>query len=151
MKALLIVLLCASPASAQSQVRPWADWTSYGTAAINPTIAFVDAWQSSDQPCRLKRLALSEAVGNGLALTLKHFVVSPRPCLGCAPDGFPSGHTMNSTIGMSAKNWQFGLGVAVLTGGLRMTANRHTPRQAAAGLFLGLGAEAVGHVLFRCQ
>jgi membrane-associated phospholipid phosphatase len=133
---------------AQAPVQPWADWTSYGTAMVNPATAVVEAWQSPSRGCRLGRLALSEAIGNGVALTLKHFIVSPRPCLGCAPDGMPSGHTMNSAIGMFSSRWGFTATIA--TGVLRHEANRHTWTQIAAGAALGVGAEAAGR-LIKCQ
>lgn len=125
----------------------WADGVSWGTAFVNPTVAVVKAWQSDDKKCRLGRLALSEGILNGVSLTLKHFIVSPRPCLGCAPDGMPSGHSGNSVIGSSS--WNFGIVFAASTGALRMEANRHTPKQVAAGLLVGAGAELAGR-LIRC-
>lgn len=136
------------PVHAQEPVKPWADVTSYGTAMVNPAVAAVEAWRSNDRACRFGRLALSEAIGNGVALTLKHFIVSPRPCLGCAPDGFPSGHTANSAIGMFSSRWGFTATIA--TGVLRHEANRHTWKQIAAGAALGVGAEAAGH-LIKCR
>lgn len=144
-------LLLALPAAAQIPVpvSPLADWASYGTAAINPTMAAVEVWRSPQRGCRFAQLAISEAVGNGVALTLKHFIVSPRPCIGCTPDGMPSGHTMNSIIGVSA-SWRVGMLFAVGTGGLRMAAHRHTLWQVAAGAALGVGAEATGRLL-KCQ
>lgn len=153
MKALLVAasLLCASPVYAQQPVQPWADWASYGTAFVNPAIASVDAWRSTHRACRFGQLAISEAIGNGIALTLKHFIVSPRPCMGygCAPDGMPSSHTMNSTIGFSSR-WRVGVGFAWSTAVLRTEAHRHTSWQVAAGAALGIGAEAAGHLL-KCE
>ncbi len=133
---------------AQAPVQPWADVTSYPTAMVNPATAAIKAWHSSDPKCELGRLAISEAIGNGIALAMKHFIVSPRPCLGCAPDGMPSGHTMNSAIGMFSSRWGFTATIA--TGVLRHEANRHTWQQIAAGAALGVGAEAAGR-LIKCQ
>lgn len=149
MKTLLIVLLFAAPVSAQVPVSPAPDWVSYGTAAVNPTIAAIEAWRSPSRACRFGQLAISEAVGNVAALTLKHFIVSPRPCIGCQPDGMPSGHTMNSTIGFSS-HWKVGVVFTVATAELRTDAHRHTPWQVAAGAALGIGAEAAGHLL-KCR
>jgi membrane-associated phospholipid phosphatase len=140
---------------AQAPVKPWADWSSYGTAVGNPGAAAVDAWRSDRRGCNLARLALSEGVGNGITLWAKRTYDSPRPCLGCAPDGMPSGHTMNSVIGSSQwggglKPWQHYLiagGLVAATGWLRHDANRHTWRQIAAGAVLGVGAEAAGHLI----
>lgn len=130
-------------------VQPVPDVLSYGTAAANPTMAAIQAWQAPDRKCAFERLALSEAIGNGVSLTLKHFIVSPRPCLGCAPDGFPSGHAMNSAIGFS-NNWQVGLSMTLGTAALRVDANRHTKWQVLAGAAIGIGAEAAGR-LVKCQ
>ncbi len=147
MRRLLVVglLLTGCPVHAQG-VRRVPDVASYATAAINPTWAAVDAWRSPERLCRFERLALSEAIGNGVALTLKHFIVSPRPCLACAPDGFPSGHTMNSAIGLS-DHWRMGVGFTVGTAGLRIAARRHTVWQVTAGALLGLSAEAAGRLI----
>lgn len=151
MKALLIaLLLIAAPVSAQQPVQPWADGVSYGTAMINPSIAAVQAWRSPHRGCKLGQLAISEGVGNVAALTLKHFVISARPCVGCLSDGWPSGHSMNAAIGYSSWNPGIGLSFGLLTGGLRHQANRHYWNQIGAGLALGVGAEAVGHLL-RCE
>ena len=144
-----LVLLLASPARAQEPVEKWADYTSWATALANPTIAAVQAARSSDPKCRLGQLALSEAIGNGATLALKHLIVSPRPCVGCAPDGMPSGHTMNSAIGVSSR-WQVGLFFTLGTAELRTAANRHTPAQVAAGAALGFVAEWAGHRLLHC-
>lgn len=146
MKLALLFLLLAAPCAAQ-EVRPLADVGSYGTALVNPLTAAVAAWRSPSRGCRLARLALSEAIGNGLTIGLKRVLVSPRPCLGCAPDGMPSGHTMNSLIGASSSRWGFTASIA--TGALRHGANRHTWPQVLAGAAVGVGAEAAGR-LVRC-
>lgn len=150
MRAAVVIALwfLATPAAAQPPVEPWANWASYGTALVNPAIAAVDAWRSPHRGCRLGQLAISELVGNAASMTLKHFLVSPRPCLGCGSDGMPSGHTMNSTIGVTAR-WKVGVLFTVATAELRTDAHRHTPWQVAAGAALGFGAEAAGHLL-RC-
>jgi len=141
----LILLLVA-----QLAVAPVPDIASYATAAINPTIAAVQAWKSAHRACRFGQLAIAEAVGNGAALTLKHFVVSPRPCAGCLSDGMPSGHTMNAAIGVS-QGWRYGLALTVATGALRVDAHRHTPRQVLAGAGLGIGADFASRNLLRCR
>lgn len=133
---------------AQEPVKPWADVTSYGTAAVNPVTAAIKAWHSSDPACALGRLAISEAIGNGVALVMKHFIVSPRPCLGCPPDGMPSSHVMNSSLGMFSSKWGFTATIA--TGFLRHEANRHTWQQIATGAAIGVGAELGGR-LIPCQ
>lgn len=145
----LLLLLVASPAVAQSVV-PWADWTSYATAAVNPTIATIHAARSGDALCQLSRLGVSELVGNAITLTTKRLVTSPRPCLGCASDGMPSGHTANSAIGFSS-GWQIGLAFTLATAELRTAAHRHTPWQVAAGAGIGLFSEWAGHALVKCR
>ncbi len=132
---------------AQEPVKPWADVSSWGTAMVNPGVAAVEAWRSPSRGCRLGRLALSEAIGNGITLIAKRSFDSPRPCLGCAPDGFPSGHTMQSSLGMFSSRWGFTATIA--TGFLRHEANRHTWRQVVAGAAIGIGSEAAGR-LIRC-
>jgi membrane-associated phospholipid phosphatase len=141
----LLLVLVPSVAIGQA-VRPVPDVASYATAAVNPTAAVLEAWRAPSRACAFERLALSEAIGNGVTLTVKHFVTSPRPCLGCAPDGMPSGHTMNSAIGFS---WRYGFAFTVGTAALRVAAHRHTPKQVFVGMVIGLGAEAAGR-LVRC-
>lgn len=148
MRRFLLALLVAfnvSPTYAQEPVRRWADWASYGTAIVNPTMAVADAIKAPDTRCRLTRLALSEVVGNTLSLTLKHFIVSPRPCLGCDPDGMPSGHTMNATIG--ASSWRGGALFSISTADLRIAARRHTRWQTMAGAGIGILGEASGRLI----
>jgi len=144
----LLCLLIASPAAAQVPVSSVPDWASYGTAAANPVAAAAQAWRAPDRGCRFGQLALAEGIGNAAALTLKHFVVSPRPCVGCAPDGFPSGHTTNSFVGVT-RDWRYGVLFGVATGGLRMAAHRHTLPQVLAGAAVGIGADAASRLL-RC-
>lgn len=144
-------MLGSSPASAQTApiVVPWADVTSYATAAVAPGLAVATALRSREPRCQLLRLGVSEAIGNGLTLTLKQLVNSPRPCSGCAADGMPSGHTMNSTIGFSSR-WQVGLAFALGTAELRTAAHRHTPIQVAAGAAVGMLAEWAGRAWVHC-
>lgn len=142
------MILMGVSARAQQPVQKFPDVVSYGTALINPTVAMVDAWRSPSRGCHFARLALSEAVGNGIALTMKHFIVSPRPCLGCAPDGMPSGHTMNSAMGIFSSQWGFTATIA--TGVLRHEAKRHTWQQIAMGAAVGVGSEAAGR-LIKCE
>lgn len=155
---LLLLLVSMVPLAAQEPVRQWADWASYGTAAVNPTIGAIDAWQSERRGCHLAQLLVSEGVGNGLSISLKHLIHSPRPCVGCAADGMPSGHTMNSVIGINqahpASSWKgrvlIGATTVALTGLLRWQANRHTWEQIGWGAVLGVGAEFSGQ-LVRCD
>jgi membrane-associated phospholipid phosphatase len=157
----VLALALAVPAAAQAPVSPAPDVLSYATAAINPALGVIDAVRSEHRGCRLAKLALSEAVGNGLTLAIKHFAVSPRPCVGCAADGMPSGHTMNSAIGVGAPYvhsnrdgvfgyFPIGLSFTVATGALRVAAHRHTWRQVVTGAGLGLAADWSGSLL-RCQ
>ncbi len=156
MKALVIVLLLVAPLQAQKPVEQWADWSSYPTAVANPARAAVEAWRSSSRGCRFGQLAISEGLGNGVTMIAKRSYASPRPCLGCAPDGMPSGHTMNSVIGAGSAwggGWKgvlLSAGFVAATGFLRHEANRHTWRQITAGALLGAGSELAGHAL-RCR
>jgi membrane-associated phospholipid phosphatase len=145
-----LALALAAPVAAQVPVDPAPDVLSYATAAVNPALSVIDALRSSDRGCRLARLALSEGIGNGLTLAIKHFVVSPRPCLGCTPDGMPSGHTMNSVLGTGTDHWQLGVAFAIATGSLRQAAHRHTLPQVLVGAGIGVLSESLGHLL-RCQ
>lgn len=142
----IALLGLARPTFAQQPVVRWADWASYGTAAVNPTRAAVDAFRAEHRWCQLGRLALSEGVGNGVTLALKHVIRSPRPCVGCRADGMPSGHSMNSVVGFS-RHWQLGAAFAWGTQALRGEANRHTVPQRLAGLAIGVGAELTGRLI----
>lgn len=148
---LLVALLVATPASAQTPVVPWADVLSYGTAAVNPAVAVYKAARSGDAVCQLSRFGVSEVIGNAVALAVKRWVHSPRPCTGCAPDGMPSGHTMNSAIGFTSSGWQVGLSFTLATAELRTAANRHTQTQVAAGAALGILSELAGHAIVGCK
>ncbi len=138
------------PPDTRPPVEPIADWASYATAFANPAIAAVDAWRSEHRWCKLGQLGISELTGNLSVFALKHFIVSPRPCLGCAADGDPSGHSMNAMVGFTAHNWGIGLSFGLATGGLRYEAHRHFRSQIAKGLLLGALAEGAGHLL-KCQ
>lgn len=162
-RVLLFVLLCAAPVSAQPRpVREWADWTSYGTALANPTGALQAALAGEHRTCDLARLALRETVGNSATLGLKHWRYGQpdavRPCLGCDPDGDPSGHTMNSVIGSSSAwsglhgwtRWLVVASTAAATGLLRHESFRHFWDQIGKGALVGVAAEASGYLL-RCE
>lgn len=146
-RAVVVALLLVAPVSAQEPVNPVLDALSYGTALVNPTIAAVQAIRSDHRWCKLGQLALSEAIGNTSTLTIKHFDHSPRPCRGCADDGNPSGHTMNSAIGMSSTGWAVGASFVWGTGALRHESNEHTWRQIALGGFIGILSDLAGHFL----
>lgn len=145
----LIALLLASTAHAQ-EVRPVPDYLSYATAAVNPSIAVWKAMHSEHKVCSLAQLGISEAVGNITTLTMKHFIKSPRPVAELAPDGMPSGHSMNAVLGSMSSGWKVGVSFSVGTALLRKGANRHTTSQVLAGLGIGVGAELSGHLL-HCQ
>lgn len=148
----VLVLLCAVPCAAQDlPVRPVPDWASYGTAMVNPAVAAYNALTSSTPKCKLAQLAIAEAVGNGVTIGLKRWRFGQpdavRPCAGCAPDGDPSGHSMNATIGAFETGWVVGASFSVGTGILRNVANRHTKTQVVKGLLIGVGANAAGRLL----
>jgi hypothetical protein len=162
-RTIAVWLMLVSPVYAQQRpVREWADWSSYGTALANPTSAIIEAWQSDHRGCRLARIALSEVVGNGVTLGFKKLTYglpdAVRPCLDCDPDGWPSGHTMNSIIGSSSAwaglhgwvRWAVAAGWSAATGLLRHEANRHFWQQIGWGAIFGAGAEAAGQ-LIRCE
>lgn len=151
MKTLLLLLSFAAPLYAQTQpVNALPDWVSYGTAAANAAWSAVDAARGPDKACHFARLGISEAIGNGVTLLVKHVVVSPRPCLGCSPDGMPSGHTMNSFIG-GLNHPRVGWSLGVTTGVLRSAANRHFPFQIDTGAMIGIGADLLPRAFLRCQ
>lgn len=148
----LVLALCLLPRVAVGQPLPvnkWADAASYGTALVNPVTAAVVAWRGPDRWCHLERIGLAELIGNVSTIGIKHLVRSERPCLGCAPDGMPSGHTMNSFIGYRSFNIGYGIAWGGATGGLRMAAHRHTPWQVLAGAAIGIGSTELGNLL-RC-
>jgi membrane-associated phospholipid phosphatase len=140
----------------------WADWASYGTAIANPADVAIRAIRDRDW-CALGRLGIQEAVGNGATLGLKRAAyglpAAVRPCAGCPPDGWPSGHTMNSGIGADAARWGFAdrwkgwavsAGLVALTGLLRHEAHRHYWSQIGWGALVAGGADASGYLL-RCE
>jgi hypothetical protein len=151
-----VVVVLASPVAAQVEVERGPDLASWATMSVNPTLATIRAIRSEHPKCELARLAVSEAIGNVTVLTVKHFVVSPRPCLGCDNHGTPSGHSMNGALGF-ASGWRVDIGIgislaaAVVTAGLRVEANRHTRKQVIAGLLIGAGADLAGRALVRCR
>ena len=154
-QAALLIGLLACPVSAQEPVNKAADYVSWATAGANATGAIVEAIRSDDTKCHLARLAISEAIGMGAAFTFQHLIVSPRPCLGCAPNGWPSAHVTQSVLGSTASakrlTWGFSVGVAVGTAEGRDRAHRHTRAQQAAGMVFGSLAELAGQKLLRCR
>lgn len=147
--ALVCFLLVSTAAVAQQPVVKWADVASYGTAAVNPTVAAVEAARGPDKWCHLGQLGISELLLNTTVLTMKHFIVSPRPCIGCGVDGMPSGHFANSLIGNSW-NRSLGFTVSFATADLRYEAHRHTKTQLLVGGLLGAGADWAGPKLLHC-
>lgn len=153
----LVILACASSASAQDlPVIKWADWASYGTAVVNPAVAAYKALKSDNPKCKIGQLVISEVIGNGVSLGVKRWrhgePEAVRPCAGCEPDGFPSGHTTNGTIGALENGWAVGASFAIGTGALRRIANRHFIRwQVAAGWLLGIASDWAGHYFLKCD
>lgn len=146
LKTLLVVVLLVVPVRAQEPVNPVLDKLSYATAFVNPAVAGWKAVRSEHPKCKLARLAIAEAVGNTSTLLVKHYVPSPRPCLGCPADGLPSGHTMNSAIGNSSE-WALGASFVWGTGALRHESKRHTWKQVALGAFIGVMSDQAGQLL----
>lgn len=144
---LTLVLLLLSPAAYAQEVRPIPDALSYATAAVNPSIAIWKAVHSKHKVCSLTQLGVSELVGNGVTLTMKHFIKSTRPAASLAPDGMPSGHSMNSMLGSMSSGWVVGASFSIGTGALRKAANRHTTNQVLVGWAIGAGADLSGHLL----
>jgi hypothetical protein len=147
----ILFLLISSPTYAQEEVNKVPDYISWGTAAVNPTVALVKALRSEDKKCNLGKLAISEIIANTSVLTIQHFVISARPCIGCDSHGFPSGHSANSVVGISKNNWYIGITTAWGTGELRRAANRHTIPQILAGWTIGGLSELAGQKLLRCK
>jgi hypothetical protein len=143
---LILILLFSTPCYAQDKppVVDWADKSSWVTASVSPTVSVIEALRSPDKKCNLLRLGLKEAIGNVSVITLKHFVSSPRPCLGCVDDGMPSGHTANSIIG---NGWVVSMYFGSVTGILRHRANKHTWTQVAAGAGIGVASNLIGDLI----
>ncbi len=152
MKWIAVVACLAVPhvASAQEPVAMVPEVVSFGTAAVNPVMAAVKALRSEHRVCHLGQLAIAEAIGQTATLTMKHFINSPRPCIGCDPDGMPSGHSMNSAIG-SSWNWKYSFAFSLSTMELRRLAHKHTLPQVLAGAGIGWASELIGQNLLRCQ
>jgi hypothetical protein len=145
----ILLLMLPKPSFAQVPVNPWADAASTVTAAVNPTLSILDAWRSDHRACRLGQLAISEAVANAAALTLQHFIVSARPCLGCDRHGMPSEHVAASAPGL-LRDPGVGLMFTFATASLRVAAHRHTWPQVVAGAGIGIAADYSGRLL-RCE
>lgn len=137
------------------------DWISWGTAFTAPSIAVAHALKSDHPTRELLRVGLSEVIGNGATMLIKHQVTADRPCMGydhCKPDGMPSGHSANGFIGsavfvapcgleMSPTARWVSVTAAVATPILRVLAHRHTVGQAIIGSLIGLGATAAGRFI----
>lgn len=128
------------------EVNRWADDVSWGTAFINPAISAVQAARSDTPKCQLAQLGVTAGILTAAVVATKHFVTSPRPCAGCAPDGWPSGHTAFS--GLGAHGWRYGF--EFTTASLRMLAHRHTAPQVTAGALYAAGATLAGEKLISC-
>jgi hypothetical protein len=147
-KALVLVCLLSTPMYAQEPVVGWADAISWGTAAVNPTMALVDALRSDDKACHMWQLVISAGIANSAAFSLQHFVMSPRPC--CRGNGWPSAHAANAGVG-SSWNWRVSWAFAYATAEERERARRHTWGQALSGAALGMLSELAGQKLLRCR
>lgn len=152
---IVALLLTCRPLAAQEPVNEAADIIRWGTAVANPLLGAVRAIRSDDPGCRLSQEMISLGIGLGGALVLQHLIVSPRPCLGCPPNGQPSAHSAASVAG-ALSGWRHDIGfgfsvtMAVGTAGLSVASKRHTRAQAIAGLALGVAGEAVSHWVVHC-
>lgn len=147
---LMVSLFLAAPMCQAQELRPGPNIASYLTVPINPAIAVVQAFRSEHPGCYLKQLGASEFLGNVSTLLVKALVHGERPCAGCKPDGFWSGHSMNAFIGWRRAGGRWGLAIGSATPVLRVEALAHTKTQVAVGSLAGLGADEVGRWLIPC-
>lgn len=143
----LIWLFCSSTVWAQ-EVKRGPDAISYGLAAVNPALGIIQAIRAEDTKCQLAQLGVSAAIGESLAFTMQHFLVSARPC--CDGNGMPSAHALSSSLGASW-NWKVSWAFSLGTAEARVAAHRHTRTQALAGVGLGLLSEWAGQTIVRCR
>lgn len=153
--AAMLLAICLTPGVGYAQqetieVRSLPDAISWATAAVNPSVAVYKAIRSPEPICQLSRLLVAEGIGNGLTFFGKRFITSPRPAAGLMPDGMPSGHSMNSVIGIDSTGWALGGSFAIGTGALRVVAQRHTKTQVVMGLLLGGVAEWASYRIVKC-
>lgn len=150
-----LILILAVPLHAQEPVVKWADYTSWGTAATNVTAGLIEGLRSSTPKRTLLRIGLSGATEITTTTLLKHAIESPRPCLGCLPDGMPSGHTAFSDVGAFSScdpaQAKWGLTLVAVTALLRVLAHRHTWKQVTAGAAVGLGSDLLWRLLLHCE
>lgn len=142
MKTLLLILLCAVPAGAQTPVDRWApslptkaerttaDIASWGTVLADVVLDARASWQS---PRRLRAFELQGArvaVTYGAVFIAKQLVHRMRPCaLDCGLDNprfsFYSAHTALAFSTLGGPRLSVSLPLAVSTGGLRVAAGKH--------------------------
>jgi membrane-associated phospholipid phosphatase len=154
-KKLLVFLLVffmfgANTARAQSRGQRVADIASYATLGFNITLDARRSWQATDRGHQLLMLAVRYAVVGLTVDVLKTAFPRQRPCAAggtCGidrPDSdFPSGHTAFAfaTLGHPTEEqgeYLVKLGGAMLTGVLRMEANKHDLLGVLGGAAVGI-------------
>jgi membrane-associated phospholipid phosphatase len=102
---------------------------------------------------RLKVIALSETILNGLLLPLKKYVSRQRPDSSFHFDSFPSGHTATSFMGAEILNQAAnnkalrlaGYAVAIATATIRVYKKKHWLSDVVAGAALGIASAKIAN------
>lgn len=134
----LILLLVASPAAAESNPFRWpahreiAGHISDGLVAGQLVLAVVDAARSDDKKHAFGCLAARNAISLGADELLKRLVHRDRPDHS-DHYSFPSEHTWLAAV--NARGWRYSLVVGVALG--RMGADKHHLTDVAAGAGFG--------------
>jgi membrane-associated phospholipid phosphatase len=144
----MVVVGLAVPVAAQTRGQRIADVASYATLGLNITIDARQSWVAPDRGHRFLMLGVRLATTGVLTNILKTAFPRARPCApsACGIDApyadFPSGHTAFAfqALGHPTEDDAYlaKLGLAALTGGLRIAANKHDLLGVAGGAAIGL-------------
>jgi len=146
--ALVSVMAAGSAEAQQTRGQRVADVASYVTLGLNIAIDAQQSWVAPDRGHRLVMMGVRLATTGVLVNVLKTAFPRSRPCApSCGIDNpladFPSGHTAFAfqALGHPTEEDAYlaKLGIAALTGGLRMAANKHDLLGVLGGAAVGFG------------
>lgn len=112
-----------------------ANWISNATVYSNITLDTIDSFNKDDKKkaffCQAARLAVNNAANQAA----KRFIHKDRPDHS-DNKSFYSSHTSNAFVS-SGWRWEFGIPIAITTGGLRIAAKKHDIIDVSVGALSG--------------
>lgn len=142
---LVIVLLSASEANAQSNYQKVNDVISYGTLFTGITFDTIESFKCANKSKCLIRQGIKDGSVILTSELIKHYYPVNRPCFpNCGIDNpmadVPSEHTALGFASINSNQFVVTMSLAVGTGIARHESNKHDWRGVAVGMLIGSAA-----------